>query len=182
MVSPTKLEPGIAAQMVWTSSDGPPISVVPESIADKAALPVATFTALPCTVTLETASNQNVGVDGPAIGRNSMSPVKRLELVPPSVKEPPGSSSFTFFAPRKRVSQNAISGAVSWFEEINPCQKGTACVDEMAPNAKPKMPETEPESRPFDVDCTVRKPWDVMEKLPMLTLSVPIVPVTCPEP
>jgi len=43
----TGLEPGTAAQMVLTSAVGPPMSVVPVSIADSAALPVVIDTLLP---------------------------------------------------------------------------------------------------------------------------------------
>ena len=43
-------EPGTAAQMASTSAVGPPMSVVPVSIAASAAAPVATDTLAPCTV------------------------------------------------------------------------------------------------------------------------------------
>jgi len=43
----TALDPGTAAQMATTSSVGPPMAVVPVSMADSAALPVATLTDFP---------------------------------------------------------------------------------------------------------------------------------------
>ena len=44
--------PPAAAQNVWTSFVGPPINVVPVSIADSGELPVVVMdTAFPCTVT-----------------------------------------------------------------------------------------------------------------------------------
>jgi len=43
--------PGTAAHIAATSSEGPPIKVVPVSIAESAALPVRTVIFLPSTVT-----------------------------------------------------------------------------------------------------------------------------------
>ena len=44
-------EPGMAAQIAATSSVGPPINVVPVSMADKAVVPVVIATEFPLTVT-----------------------------------------------------------------------------------------------------------------------------------
>lgn len=45
------LDPGTAAQIAFTSFVGPPIKVVPVSIAESADDPVVIDTLLPCTVT-----------------------------------------------------------------------------------------------------------------------------------
>jgi hypothetical protein len=51
MLPPIAVEPGTCAQIFWTSVVGPPISVVPVSIADIAELPLAICTLFPWTVT-----------------------------------------------------------------------------------------------------------------------------------
>jgi hypothetical protein len=102
----------------------------------------------------ETPNSQNVACPAVvSIGKNSISPWKSDELVPPRVNDPPGSSSWKF-VPRKRVSWNAISGAASCLLEMSACQKGVAPVAEMALNARPMMPETEPVRRPSETDST----------------------------
>jgi hypothetical protein len=42
------------------------------------------------------------------------------------------------------VSQNPISGEVSWLPSARACQNGVARVEAMDENARPIMPETDP--------------------------------------
>lgn len=56
-------------------------------------------------------SAQNVGVEVAGMSRNSMSPVKSSELVPPSVNVPPATS--TLLDSDDRETYIAISGADS---------------------------------------------------------------------
>lgn len=78
-----------------------------------------------------------------------MSPVNKVELVPPNVKTPPGSSSTACGSVRNRVIQKLISGDVSWLPWASVCQKGIERVEAIVSKASPMMPETEP-SRRFD--------------------------------
>ena len=94
-------------------------------------------------------NSQNVGVV-PGIFKNSISPVNKLELVPPRVKAPPG-TSFWVLVWLERVSQNPISGVVSWPPVARACQNGIAFVFAIAEKARPKIPETEPWRRPWVV-------------------------------
>jgi len=55
-------EPGTAAQIAATSADGPPMRVVPVSMADNAEAPVVIWTDCPPTVTLDRLNSQNDGV------------------------------------------------------------------------------------------------------------------------
>jgi len=107
--------------MELTSSVGPPIAVVPVSIAVIAAFPVEMDTDFPCTVTADKDSSQNDGWAALTRSWNSMLPVNKEELVPPRVNVPPGSSLSLV----ERASWNAISGAVSWLSLMSACQNGS---------------------------------------------------------
>lgn len=58
----TGADPGTAAQMAWTSVVGPPINVVPVSMAERAELPEVIGTFLPCTVTAVGQDNKHESV------------------------------------------------------------------------------------------------------------------------
>jgi hypothetical protein len=103
---------------------------------------------LPCIL-----NSQNVCVD-PGMSRNSISPWNKLELVPPRVNVPPGSSSFASGWSRKRVRKKAISGDDSWPPLAKACQNGAARVVAMDENAKPRIPETLPSRSPWVVWST----------------------------
>jgi len=126
-------EPGTAAQIAATSVVGPPISVVPVSMAAKAVVPVVIATDVPPTETADgkqrkvvsiitinknTANsnspdkdnNQNEGVET-GISINSISPVNSDELVPPRVNSPPTTSVWLVSVDRE--SQKLISGEES---------------------------------------------------------------------
>ena len=76
----------------------------------------------------------------------SMLPVYRDELVPPSVKTPPGMS--TFAVDDERVIQKLISGESNSPPEASVCQNGVDCVAEMGEKASPRRPPTLPEMSP----------------------------------
>lgn len=92
-------------------------------------------------------NNQNVGVVA-SRSKNSMSPVNKVEFVPPRVKTPPGSSTSAVGSSRNRVSQKPISGEVSFPPSASACQNGVERVEAMVLNASPRIPETEPSRRP----------------------------------
>jgi hypothetical protein len=148
----TALAPGTAAQMAATPSEGPPIAVVPVSIALTASS-LLSVTVFPCAVTADRDNCQNVGVEESTRSWNSMSPVNNDELVPPNVNVPPGSSDSLV----ERSNWNAISGAVSLLLEARACQKGTALVSARPSKARPISPETSPSIRPWSRASTVRK-------------------------
>jgi len=173
--------PGTAFQKALTSVVGPPMRVVPVSIAANAEAPPVTVTGFPCATIPETLNSQKLGV-WVAKGKNSMSPVNKLELVPPKVKTPPNSSSVACGSVRNRVIQKLISGAESWFPAARVCQKGVERVEEMVSKARPMIPETEPSRRPDDVWSTAKKVWPVTVKPPIVTVSLDNVPATCPDP
>jgi hypothetical protein len=85
--------------------------------------------------------SQKVGVPL-GISRNSMSPVNKDELVPPSVKVPPGSTSVARGLPLSRVNWKDISGDVSRPPSDNASQKGVDLVEVRGENASPIRPET----------------------------------------
>ena len=112
---------------------GPPISVVPLSMAAKAVVLLVIATDVPSTETADGKqrkdvsiviinknnvnsdspdkdNNQNEGVET-GILMNSMSPVNSDELVPPRVNSPPATS--VWVAPVDRESQKLISGEES---------------------------------------------------------------------
>lgn len=87
----------------------------------------------------ERSSDQNVDVV-PVKARNSISPVYRDAFTPPKVNAPPGSSFVGLLVPRKRESQNPISGAEAWLPPMMACQKGVPVCESPA-KANPIRPE-----------------------------------------
>lgn len=84
-----------------------------------------------------------------------MSPVYKLELVPPKVKSPPGSLVVAEVSSMNLVNQNDISGEAHWLLFTSACQKGKALVEASDWNARPMMPATLPERREFVVCCAL---------------------------
>lgn len=150
-----RVAPGTADQILATSSEGPPIRVVPVSMAESADDPPAIETGLPWTVTVLRGSSQYVGVvpNVPLVSKskNSISPLNKEELVPPSVKTPPSSISFARGSLLKRVIQKENSGASSWPSLWRLCQNGVPPVLAMAEKARPRIPDVCPLSKP---DCS----------------------------
>lgn len=89
----TGWDPGTAAQKAFTSFVGPPIKVVPVSIAVRASLPVEIGIALPPAVRDVSDNSQKLDGIFDGILMNSILPWKKVELLPPRVNTPPGSSS-----------------------------------------------------------------------------------------
>src|SRR5712671_183476 len=138
-LGPAIVAPWTAAQKAITSWEGPPISVVPVSMA---ALPeLLRLTVLPFTVmpnrnvsakpadtqvqyTPAMVCNQN---QPPFIGSEnvwkSISPWYKVVLAPPSVRTPPGSSDVADGSFTKRVKAKQNWGFVSWFWLMRACQK-----------------------------------------------------------
>lgn len=136
------------------------MSVVPVSMAANPELPVGMDTELPCTVSSDEhhvsttinstadcyvrsrGSSQKLGVTPLGMLTKSISPVNKLEFVPPRVNAPPGSFACTFCASSKRVSQKAISGELNWLPLASVSQNGVACDCAMGVNPRPISPET----------------------------------------
>ena len=75
---------------------------------------------------LSRGNNQKLGVTPLGMFTKSIFPVKSEELVPPSVKAPPGSRVCAFGSPLKRVRKNPISGVVNELPFARACQNGVA--------------------------------------------------------
>ena len=161
MLPASGAEPGTCAQISWTSADGPPTNVVPVSIADMAESPVAICTLFPWTVTpmryyiikfrFKTAcwphiplicKSQKLCVTSLGMSTNWMSPVNRLEFVPPNVKTPPGSSAWALVSLLNLANQNDISGELHILLLVSACQKGKDLVEASDWNARPIRPVT----------------------------------------
>jgi hypothetical protein len=85
--------------------------------------------------------NQNVGDALFGIVKNSMLPVYKEELVPPSVKSPPNSELVARALPLSRVSWKANSGDVNRPLFVRDCQKGVDFVVASVENASPIRPD-----------------------------------------
>jgi hypothetical protein len=82
-------------------------------------------------------------------GRKSISPVYKLEFVPPRVKIPPDTSELTSFGSWSwRVNQNENSGEGSLFCWMRASQNGTVFVAVREGKARPMMPAPVPLMRP----------------------------------
>jgi len=116
---------GTAPQIASTAAVGPPISVVPVSMAAVFVLPMLTF--FPFTVTLDIVCSQNeLPLAGGVKLWKSMLPWNNVVFVPPSVNTPPGSSVWAFGLLIKRVRKKENSGFVSKLPLMRACQNGTA--------------------------------------------------------
>ena len=100
--------------------------------------------------------------------RNSMSPLKSDEFVPPRVKTPPGAREDGELELGLRASQNDISGALSRLLSVTAFQKGIACVLARAMKAKPIRPDTGAFTRPVVIASTATTWCQYEEKLIIL--------------
>jgi len=141
--------------MLATSFEGPPISVVPVSIAESAEVPVSTETGELLTVTPDSPSNQNEGVCT-GIVMNSMFPVYNVLFTPPSVKTPPEVSAAALGLFSSLVSQKDMSCDVRALLVARLYQNGLARVLASGIHARPIIPATEPSTR-FEVTCDTAK-------------------------
>lgn len=165
--------------MAWTSFVGPPISVVPVSMADSAVLAVI-GTDFPCTVTEFKVNSQKLGFAG--MFRKSMSPVNRLELVPPRVNTPPGSSSVAVGSLPNRVSQKDISGELNWPLLARASQKGVDWVEEIVEKARPMIPEILSSSNSDETALAINNVCAGTTNPAIDVISAPIWPFTWPDP
>ena len=99
-----------------------------------------------CGHVLCTGRSQYEGLET-GISKNSISPLKSEEFVPPKVKTPPGDESPLLGS--DLASQNENSGLCSWSLFSRFCQKGTPPVLAIVWKARPKIPEVCPSKRPL---------------------------------
>lgn len=152
-------------------------------MAESAASPVLIVTDVPATVMADMVRNQKLGGELLGMFKNSILPVNRDELVPPSVSAPPFcSSAVAEGLLLKRFSQMDISGCENCLLLNRLCQKGVASVAARLWNARPMRPEAEPERRPLVVWSTERNVCWFTVKVARLTVSAATVPATSPTP
>lgn len=98
---------------------------------------------------------QNFGSIG--MFKNSIFPVNKLELVPPRVNCPLGSSASSAVVDDARPSQKDISGLLNWPFVASVCQNGVDCVVAILVKARPIIPDTEPDTGACCIASTATK-------------------------